>query len=166
MSKSIPAKTHSSTILLSPGEVIFSDKALQVKTILGSCVAITIWHPNKFGGLCHFLIANKHKTTDTKTTNYRYGEDALHFLYMKMSDHAPVHEYELRLFGGANMYASNTSPTVGENNVAYAKHWAKQHNLNFTQQDILGKQSRSLFFDLRTGNVCLQQYQQGHHHDH
>ena len=166
MSKNVPIKTHTSTILLPPGEVLFSDKALQVKTILGSCVAITIWHPNKFGGLCHFLIANKHTTNDSETKNYRYGEDALHFLYMKMSKHAPVHEYELRLFGGANMYTSNTSPTVGENNVAYAKQWAKEHNLNFLEQDILGKQSRSLFFDLRTGNVCLQQYQQGDHHDH
>lgn len=158
--------SHKDIILLPPGEVFFTEKTQQIKTILGSCVAITVWHPNMLGGLCHFLIANKHKQNRAETKNYRYGEDALHFLYMKMSHHAPIHEYELRLFGGANMYPSNTSPTVGESNIAYAQQWAKQHQLSFIQQDILGEQSRSLIFDLSTGKVFLQQYQQGYHHDH
>ncbi|TPH19264.1 chemotaxis protein CheD [Litorilituus lipolyticus] len=160
---------NSDITLLSPGEIIFTEKPLIVRTILGSCIAVTVWHPHlKVGGICHFLIANHQQEHKAKVQNYRYGDCALTFLMKEMSQYAPLNEFELRLFGGANMYSSRSKPTVGEKNAHFTKQWAKSYQLKFKQIEILGNVSRSIIFDLATGNVELQQYQQNkvEHNDH
>ncbi len=160
------AVNDKNAILLPPGDVCFNHAPKKIKTILGSCVAVTVWHrKKKLGGLCHFLISSN--TSKHSSTNYRHGDAALNYLLHNMAQHAPIHEFDLRLFGGANMYPSKTTPTVGESNIRYAKNWASKNKLTFSQQEVLGNICRSIIFDLSTGTVQLQQYQQeqGIHHD-
>jgi len=153
---------HEKALLLSPGEVFFGHKSTKIKTILGSCVAITVWHKKKkLGGMCHFLIAQRRSDLQKAELNYRYGEDALSFLLKSMNSYAPLHEFELKLFGGANMYTSKVSPSVGESNINFATTWAEKNQLTFAEQDILAEVSRSIIFDLSTGIVELQKYYQG-----
>src|SRR5439155_18563598 len=41
-------------IFLQPGEWYFGDADTRIRTLLGSCVAITMWHPRRcLGGMCH-----------------------------------------------------------------------------------------------------------------
>ena len=41
-------------IFLQPGELWFGDEQTRIRTILGSCVAVTLWHPGRrIGGMCH-----------------------------------------------------------------------------------------------------------------
>ena len=48
--------SSSPVISLLPGELYFGQRHL-LKTLLGSCVAITLWHPQRqLGGMCHFLL--------------------------------------------------------------------------------------------------------------
>jgi chemotaxis protein CheD len=77
-----------------------------------------------------------------------------------MSHYLPTNEFEIRLYGGSNMYAHSSSPTIGERNVAFAKEWLSTHNLAVTEEDILGEVCRTLLFDLANGSVKLQRYQQ------
>ena len=155
----------SSCINLQPGEVYFSQSEKgenrTLKTILGSCVAITIWHSqSKTAGMCHYLLAQEAK--NTKATHviqkYRYGEDALDYLLKKMALMYPLDEYKLALFGGSNMYPSLTSPSIGEANIVFAQNWAKKNKLLFNQQDILGNHGRSISLNLTTGNITLINY--------
>jgi len=153
-------------INLQPGEVYFSqplkdDTRIKLKTILGSCVAITIWHTeSKTAGMCHYLLAQE--ACKTKATHviqkYRYGEDALEYLLRKMALLHPLDEYDLALFGGSNMYPSLTQPSIGETNVKFAQAWAKRNKLTFNQQDILGNNGRSLVLSLSTGAISIKTY--------
>ena len=44
-------------VFLQPGEFHFGHARTRIKTILGSCVAITMWHPIlRIGGMCHYLL--------------------------------------------------------------------------------------------------------------
>jgi hypothetical protein len=44
-------------IFLQPGEFYFGDHETRIRTLLGSCVAITMWHPRlRIGGMCHYLL--------------------------------------------------------------------------------------------------------------
>ncbi len=155
-------------INLQPGEVYFSpsqgnDTTKELKTILGSCVAVTIWHSkSKVAGMCHYLLA--HEAKNSRATHviqkYRYGEEALDYLLMKMALLHPLDEYELALYGGSNMYPSLTTPSIGEVNVKFAHDWANKNKLVFNKQDILGNNGRSVTLDLNTGSVRLIKYEQ------
>ena len=49
-------------IFLQPGEFYFGDAATRIRTLLGSCVAITLWHPARMiGGMCHYMLPNRQK---------------------------------------------------------------------------------------------------------
>ena len=156
------------SINLQPGEVYFSpsidnDKRIELKTILGSCVAVTIWHSqSKSAGMCHYLLAQEASNSkDSKVMQkYRYGEAALDYLLKKMILLHPLAEYELALFGGSNMYPSLTSPSIGKANVMLAHNWAKKNKLVFIKQDILGNYGRSVTLNLDTGSVSLITYEQ------
>ncbi|KGJ91787.1 chemotaxis protein CheD [Colwellia psychrerythraea] len=155
-----------SCINLQPGEVYFSQSldgntTKELKTILGSCVAITIWHSkSKAAGMCHYLLTQEAK--NSKATRimqkYRYGEEALNYLLKKMALLHPLDEYELAIYGGSNMYPSLTSPSIGEMNVIFAQNWANKNKLVFIKQDTLGNNGRSVTLDLSTGNVSLITY--------
>jgi chemotaxis protein CheD len=44
-------------LFLHPGEYAFGDAQTRIRTLLGSCVAITFWHPVlKTGAMCHYLL--------------------------------------------------------------------------------------------------------------
>lgn len=155
-----------SCINLQPGAVYFSQSlesntTKEIKTILGSCVAITVWHSkSKTAGMCHYLLAqeaNKSKATHIMQ-KYRYGEEALDYLLKKMALLHPLDEYELTLFGGSNMYPSLTTPSIGKINVMFAQKWAKNNKLVFNKQDTLGNNGRSVTLDLNTGSVSLVTY--------
>lgn len=155
-------------INLQPGEVYFSpsldnNKTIELKTILGSCVAVTIWHSrSKAAGMCHYLLAQE--TSISKATQvmqrYRYGEEALDYLLKKMALLHPLDEYELALYGGSNMYPSLISPSIGNANVMFALKWAKKNKLVFIKQDTLGNNGRSVTLNLGTGSVSLITYEQ------
>ena len=64
-------------IFLHPGDWYFGDKHHKVRTLLGSCVSITLWHPKaKLGGMCHYLLARR---TDRRSAalSGRYGDEAM-----------------------------------------------------------------------------------------
>ena len=45
---------------LMPGDFVFGNSELKLKTLLGSCVAITLWHPDKkIGGMCHYMLPGR-----------------------------------------------------------------------------------------------------------
>ncbi len=45
---------------LNPGEFFFCESNCQIHTLLGSCIAITLWHPIlKIGGMCHFVLPGR-----------------------------------------------------------------------------------------------------------
>jgi len=155
------------TINLQPGDVYFSQlgdqvqQPIKIKTILGSCVAVTIWHENsRSGGMCHYLLAQESEAAKTtkQLQKYRYGDEALDYLLKKMSLIQPINEFELALFGGSNMYISSVSPSIGESNITFAQTWAKENNLVFTQEDTLGSLGRSISLDLTNGNIEVSKY--------
>lgn len=47
-------------VILQPGELFFGKEDVVVKTLLGSCIAITLWHPEqKQGGMCHYMLPTR-----------------------------------------------------------------------------------------------------------
>lgn len=156
-------KCNTFTVL--PGELYFGSDYSRVKTLLGSCVALTVWHPKlKVGGVCHYLLGTpKQKATKRVSVNpsgdYRFGEFALLEMDMLMCRLANPQEFQIGLFGGGNMFAQKSPVSIGIENIAYARHWLKQKKLAPFQVDVGGSVSRTLNINIGTGEILVKHYQ-------
>ncbi|MBV5316273.1 MAG: chemotaxis protein CheD [Desulfobulbaceae bacterium] len=147
---------HSCNAFLKPGEVIISANPVLVSTVLGSCVAITLYSNEKrVGAICHAMLPNNLKQED----NLLYVDTAVHYLHRKMIEYGAGADLIVKLFGGAQVMVGGQSTdirqSVGEQNIAQAKKVLEQLGLVVAKEDIGGKLGRKLLFSIKTGDVYL-----------
>jgi chemotaxis protein CheD len=150
-------------VFVNLGEVYFGAGDVLVETLLGSCVAITFWHPQRhLGGLCHFVLPARRQpvvsaeTADSKLDG-RYGEDALLCLLREVQRHdSAAADYTIKVFGGGRILglASPRQP-IGQANAEFALAILQRHKLQVSAQDIAGEGYRYLRFDLNNGDVWV-----------
>lgn len=144
-------------LILHPGDLIFSQAPTRLRTVLGSCVALTVWHPTlKVGGMCHFLLPQYNDSQDQKTD--RFGDVALKNMSLKMMSYAGLQEYELGLFGGAKLIYhkdDTASVSVGALNVLQAHAWLKELDLKLKHEHTGNIWSRTIILDLNDGSILL-----------
>lgn len=150
--------SHCSSVYLKPGEVIISHNPILVSTILGSCVAVTLFSPStKIGAICHAMYPCNPVTSDH--TNVHYVDTAIAFIYKKMNEYAGKSDLIVKLFGGAKVLAASeygeTRKSIGEQNILQAKTTLAQFGMAIATADIGGSRGRKLLFSMKTGDVYL-----------
>jgi len=96
---------HVIDIFLQPGEFYFGDRDTRIRTILGSCVSITMWHPKLLiGGMCHYMLASNPQRK-IHHLDGKYGEDAILMFFQEAIRHnTNPKDYIVKIFGGGNMF--------------------------------------------------------------
>lgn len=144
-----------------PGEWYFGNEYKSLYTILGSCVALSVWHPTlKIGGLCHYLLPvqpGHQSDSDLRRSNSagRYGKTALFLMKESMLRYAVLTEYQIGLFGGCDTLSNYG---IGKQNILYAQHWLQDESLIAAQTDVGGTSSRSLILDMASGAHHVKHY--------
>lgn len=152
-------------IFLNPGEVFFGDSGVRLRTILGSCVAITTWHPVlKVGGMCHYMLPARGRG---KVTNLdgRYADEAVLLLLKEALRHRTnPYDYEVKLFGGGNMFShtkggSGSKPAINiaDRNVIAGQELLQRHGFAAAAEHLGGEGHRNIIFDISTGDVWVRQ---------
>jgi chemotaxis protein CheD len=146
-------------IFLQPGEFFFGDHETRLRTLLGSCVAITMWHPaRRIGGMCHFLLPTRGVGTVLELDG-RYGDEALALFLKEIADSGTnPKEYQVKLFGGGDMFSGLTKPgsaQVGQRNVDQAQHMLTGLGFPITAQHVGGEGHRNIIFDVWSGDVWV-----------
>lgn len=150
---------NSQLVNLMPGEYYFGDEAETIKTLLGSCVAITLWHPlKKLAGMCHIVLPGGNY--DGPECNARYASCAMgRFLHdIKQSGTRPC-EFEVGIFGGGRMFSHRTDAPeqhVGAKNVAESYRLAIDAGFQIRNQDVLENKYRHVFLNGQTGALDVQ----------
>lgn len=146
-------------VFLNPGDYFFSGGGLRLRTLLGSCVSLTAWHPGlKIGGMCHFLLPRRRVPAASR--DGRYGEEAVELLLHEMAaaDTRPE-EYRVKLFGGGSMfYPPRYAAGMGSiplGNIAMGRELVKRHGLRLEAEDLGGYGHRQVLFDLGNGDVWV-----------
>ncbi len=135
-----------------PGEWYFGGCYNQLVTILGSCVAVTAWHPAyRYAGMCHFLLPGVQDKAVNKALNPRYGVDALEILRTQLEDVAPLESYRFGCFGGAEIFTGNQRVGFANHKLAYQ--WLENLNIVHVHFDIGGREGRKIILDVRSGIV-------------
>lgn len=153
------------TCTVHPGELYFGTAYAHIRTLLGSCVALTAWHPKlKVGGLCHYLLTEpKQKNASTQgkisARDYRYAQNALLEMRLAMLRVSNPKEFQIGLFGGGDMFAYSGPTSIGSDNIAYAREWLIQEDLKPYRVDVGGAISRSLTMVMTSGEIQVKHYQ-------
>jgi chemotaxis protein CheD len=144
-----------------PGDWYFGKEYTSLYTVLGSCVALTAWHPQlKIGGLCHYLLpvipGSQRATENLLNENAgRYAKTALLLMKESMQRYASLNEYQLGLFGGSDTLSNYG---IGKQNIIYAQQWLLAENLAVAKTDVSGLFSRSLVLNMLSGEIEVKSY--------
>ena len=148
-------------IYLEIGAFFWGGPNYRITTVLGSCVSICIWHPQKkIGGICHYAMPGYREKRRAKL-NSRYGDDVIWMMLdkIKMSNTIPK-EYVTKIFGGANVIINdNNILNIGQKNVIKAFERTKKAGFLINTQDVGGTKSRKLRFDLWSGDVWMKKFE-------
>jgi chemotaxis protein CheD len=148
-------------IFLQPGEYFVGDANCRIRTLLGSCVSITLWHPGrKTGGMSHFLLATR-RGGNTVELDGRYGDEALSLMLRDLQRAgAEISQCEAKIFGGGNMFpklAKLSSQQVGRSNGEAARRLLLAHGIPIISESLYGVGHRQVIFDVGNGHVWSRQ---------
>lgn len=154
---------ESEDIVLAPGGFYFGSGKVRLHTILGSCVAITLWHPSRrIGGMCHYLLPKR--GAHSQGAFGHFADDAIDmFLKEIRGRQCKPEEFDVKVFGGGSMfrlpYEQASWLNVPKNNIDRAAELLKKHCFSVKAQDVGGCQHRKIFFELWNGNVWMKYVQ-------
>jgi len=152
------------TVYLHAGEVCFSKKSIVVSTVLGSCVAITMFNKKlKFSGISHCLLPtckDGNSNCENCSEHYKYVDCTITRMLEKFEQlNVKRSEIEVKLFGGADVLNNpSLAPkinSIGKQNILAAKKLIHKNNLNLVATDVGGKYGRKLFFVTNNGEIFL-----------
>lgn len=158
---------HVIEIYLQPGEYWFGDEDTRIRTILGSCVAITLWHPHKrSGGMCHFMLPARTRA-DAHAPDGRYAEEAVRLLCEEIERSGScATEFEAKLFGGGRMFpqgpqrqaaVGRSSPctSIHDRNIEAGRELMRRHGISVTAEHLGGLGHRQVVFDIWSGHAWM-----------
>ena len=130
---------------LNPGELIFSKEPMVIKTVLGSCVAVTIFDKvNRWGGMCHYLLPIA--PANLKST--KYGDVAIKYLIKKFIDNgSDIKNLEATITGGAFIiFSAREIFFVGDRNVDVAENILRERKVYIKYRNTGGENGRKVVF--------------------
>jgi chemotaxis protein CheD len=151
-------------LYLKPGEYYLGDQPARIVTVLGSCVAVSMFHRKSgLAALCHALAPDCGPAADC--TNgcaqiYRYVNCMIPAMARAFLTRGirPM-DTETKLFGGAAMINAYSGATprksVGAMNIAAARKVIQNFGLILKSADVGGHLGRKIIFDTSTGDVLL-----------
>lgn len=155
----IPISPGAIDIFLQPGEVYFGDRGTRIRTVLGSCVSITFWHPRLLlGGMCHYMLPGRNGCADRERDG-RYADEAIELLIdeMRTAGTRP-RDYQTKIFGGGRMFsfaAGKGVLDIGNRNIETARRLLRDHGLEPAGEHLAGIGHRSIVFDVASGDVWV-----------
>lgn len=149
-------------VFLQPGDLFVGDEGFRIRTILGSCVSITLWHPVKrMGGMSHFLLPTRGAPVSEDQLDGRYGDEALHLIMrdLRQAGISPL-ACQAKVFGGGNMFPGHMTASaglVGQRNGEAARQMLRSAGIQIVSESLFGSGHRQIIFDVRNGHVWSRQ---------
>jgi len=152
-------------VYLLPGEYFVGDARYRIRTVLGSCVSITLWHPRlRIGAMSHFLLSEREPGPGAERgaeLSGRYGKDALALMVAQLQERGVrARECEAKVFGGGTMFpdlGASQQLGVGHRNGMAAERLLADYGIPVVSESLFGTGHRHILFDVATGDVWVRQ---------
>jgi chemotaxis protein CheD len=147
-------------IFLRPGEWFIGDAGFRIRTVLGSCVSVTLWHPaRRIGAMSHFLLSARRG--HVIELDGRYGDEAMALLIRALAaGGVDPHECQAKIFGGGEMFPGSRRAyhaNIGHGNGETARRLLREHRIPVVSESLFGEGYRNIIFDVATGDVWSRQ---------
>lgn len=159
-------------VVLNIGEFYFGGGQTKIRTLLGSCVSIVMWHPRfKIGGMCHYMLPRRGSgDTAAAAPSGNYAEGAMQLFLRELRNSGTYpHDYIVKLFGGGQMFVGASEPPrftetaalrtdmheVSTRNIAAGRELLARHGFTISAEHTGGYGSRVLVFELWSGDVWI-----------
>jgi chemotaxis protein CheD len=159
-----PGGTKPVEVLLQPGEYFVGDASHRVRTVLGSCVSMTLWCPLKrIGAMSHFLLASRSGAgrRPLAELDARYGDEALRLMLHELARlQVYVGDCQAKIFGGGDMFPAqnlNRALAVGRRNGEAARGLLREQGIDLISECLFGKGHRQIIFAIASGHVWSRQ---------
>lgn len=148
------AGRHRVDVFLAPGQLAVRSGAINIKTIVGSCVAVCLWDPQcRVGGVNHYLLPYP---AATDAADNRFGSVAVTELIRQMRRAGAVLDrLEAAVIGGGSPVDVLSTSTVGAQNTAVALAVLREHGIRIVRQETGGAHGRKLLFNPQTGTLLV-----------
>ena len=152
-----PALGERQRAYLLPGQLHVSADPCQIRTILGSCVAVCLWDSHQhIGGMNHFLLPASSAGHPATT---RFADVATKTLLDKLRAlGCRVPHLQAKIFGGSSMFQKRGRPAVslGAQNVAVAVELMSSAGIPVIVQETGGTRGRKIMLNTDDGVVWCQ----------
>lgn len=147
---------------LSPGDLIVTSDPQWVITLLGSCVAVTMFSRRfKIAAICHGMLPYpRHPTSPPGPDHrpFRYLNAVIPAMLDRMRRPGlELREIEVKMFGGANLISLAEGPQsehwIGSENVTVGRSLLLEAGLKIRADDVGGHRGRKIVFNTATGEV-------------
>lgn len=158
------ADKNPAVVVLKPGEIWFGSGNTVVRTLLGSCIAITLWnHEHRLGGMCHYLLPEPGQDAKRRPEHPGYyGSQALAFFERQAAKSGlALSSFQAKIFGGGNMFHGIErragSVNISARNIEWARQTLAERQIKVVAQDVGGHVHRTLFMEVWSGDVWVRQ---------
>jgi chemotaxis protein CheD len=146
-------------VYLGPGDFCFGEGKLRITTLLGSCVAILLWHPlAAHGGMCHYMLPSRGKLRGESAPDGKYGDEAMELFLRELKKRRTVPtQYRVSIYGGGNMFDADaaTKMDIGQQNIGMAHSLLDQYGFTVTYDHLGSFGHRKIEFDVWSGEERL-----------
>ena len=154
---------------LLPGEYFVGDARYRIRTMLGSCVSITLWQPRlKIGAMSHFLLYERERGRGGIELSGRYGSEALELMVRELRAlGVQATDCQAKIFGGAIMFPQlekQRRPSIGRRNGESAEELLRLYHIPIVSESLFGVGHRHIIFNVSTGDVWVKQADLGETH--
>jgi chemotaxis protein CheD len=136
------------------GQAVFAAEPSRLTTIVGSCVALTLYSTRRRQGMLgHIVLPQSRGGADNPA---KYADTAIpHMLSALEREGVRPSELTAKIAGGACMFGNGTFSRIGDNNVQAAIEALESAGIGIVGHDAGGKSGRRICFDLATGVVTV-----------
>jgi chemotaxis receptor (MCP) glutamine deamidase CheD len=136
---------------LTIGEVKASAQPMQLKTLLGSCVAVCLYDPaGRMGGMNHISLPG-----DAPEKDARFGVHAMELLINQlMGLGCDRRRLVAKIFGGGNILSCIKTP-IGDRNAEFVRTFLADEQIPLAAERVGGSAAMEVFFRTDNGYVLL-----------
>lgn len=167
-------RTRLHSVDLKPGEMHVAEAPTLISTVLGSCVSVCLYSPEKkIGAMCHCILPTRLHAHMQRHNPHCCVDSCVDSMVAEFSRRhkVPRATIKAKIFGGANVLENGAegaedAATIGHRNIEAARQALQDHELPLVAECVGGDHGYKVFFNTETGEVLLRRVKNSRVDDH
>lgn len=141
-------------IHLTQGNYLIGQKEDIITTILGSCVSVVLWHPDKkIGAISHSLL-DKRMGSELSSLDSKFCDEAIKLMINDLTSYnVDIYTCQASIFGGASLNPNLINSRIGLKNGKTALAELRRLHIPIVFYDLFGYTHRKIIFNVNSGKI-------------